>query len=189
MRRALAVILVLALAGCTGGDEGDDFQPPPVVQTIQPMDPGDDPVPTTAAAPTPSPVGTRALSVRDLAWGDLAEIHDPGRVVFTDQGTWATFWASATGRAGGEPQVDFARESVLFVLHGPAPNGCYSIRVTGASLTGEEVRANVTTYTNDPSRVCTDNVIYPWQAAAIDHPEARVVFDERTEARAPEASP
>ena len=188
MRAALpAVVLVVLLAGCTGRNDGDGFQPPTNVATYVPV-PGLSAPPTAAPTPDAPPVGGRTLTLRELAAGTQPPLTQPGRVVLVDQGSWAAMWEQLRENATDPaPAVDFATESVLLALHGPAPNACYDIRITGAALVGDEVRANVTTYGPDPSAACADVVTYPWHAVAVDRAEARAAWDERSATGAPVA--
>lgn len=183
MRAPLALLVgALLLAGCTNGEEDG---PRHQGQTVVPFDPGE-PTPATSGAPPTTPVApsvpaaTRTLTVRELHAGSDARVQEEGRLVLVDQGAWTTWWASLRGPDAGEPPaVDFARESVLVALHGPAPDACHAIRITGASLVSREVNANVTTFLPGAGQACAEVFTFPWHAVAVDHPDAVAAWNER----------
>lgn len=185
---ALAFAFAL-LAGCTGGDDGGDRPTPTNVATFVPVSGLEPPTtaPTTPTAPpTGAPSTTAPLTFRTLAFGQQTPLQHAGRLALTDAGSWADMWANVREDPTAlPPEVDFATESVLLALHGPASNTCYSIRITGAWLVGSEVQANVTTFGPEPGAACGDAITYPWHAVAVGRPDARAVWNERTSTGAP----
>lgn len=183
--RPVALLLACALlAGCTGGDDGGDRPTPTNVATYVPVSGLEPPTatpPTPTAAPTGPPPETRGLTIRALAFGQNTPLQHPGRLAITDAGSWADLWASLReDPTAPAPEVDFETESVLVALHGPGSSTCYAIRITGAWLLSREVRANVTTFGPEPGAVCGDAIVYPWHAVAVDLPDARAAWTERT---------
>lgn len=186
--RALVLLTVLVMAGCTGREDDDARPAPTNVATFVPVSGLDltAPPPTGATPPTGPPPAERGLGVRTLALGQDAQLRDQGRVYFTDAGGWNAMWASVReDPEEAAPAVDFTRESVLVALRGASPTGCHTIRITGAWLVGGEVRANVTLFDPEPDAVCDAAVSYPWHAVAVDQPQARVAWDERASTGAP----
>ena len=119
--RVAVPTLVLLLAACGGGSDGDE-------SAAGPMPPGVSALPAAAAIPVP-PVGEpRCATPSD-------------RRVIRSQVEWDAFWGSMEGCPA--PQLpagfDFAREMLAFVSPGPRRPPVEGVAIAGSGVAGDTV--------------------------------------------------
>lgn len=137
-------------------------------------------------------VGAEVVDVerRTLAQGQQSAISQSVRRVFDTEQAWGDFWAQHAANeipTPSTPEVDFATERVVAVILSEKPNGCYATAITNVTRSGDEILVEVTTYTPEPSRGCTQVITQPFHFVAIAAEETDVAFVERSQQGAPGA--
>jgi hypothetical protein len=134
-----------------------------------------------------------------VAQGDQSDMPFALRLVFTEPGEWASFWGEhqrktydADGAPVGHvepPAVDFPTERVVAVTLGEAPDACWAVRVTNATLWEGVTTLTVTTYGPAPGTMCAAVVTQPYAMVAIPNDGSEIAYrDEAAVGAPPEAA-
>lgn len=132
--------------------------------------------PETHASPVPvqrlTPGGTPAQN---------SGLRFATRTVVEDAATFDKLWRQAFADAPA-PQVDWARQKVVFAALGDRPSGGYSIVVSSAEQAGDELTITVDTITPGPGCMNAEVLTQPVDVVSIPRPAAGVLirFRERT---------
>src|SRR5688572_15539724 len=117
----------------------------------------------TCTTATGGPVETRTISSGAYA---AAKPESPQSGVALDEGTYRRLWSSMIG--GGEaPAVDFAGESVVFLLAGSKPTGGWTIDVRGASVEEETLVVDAAIKGPPPDAIVTQAFTSPYAVIAV----------------------
>jgi hypothetical protein len=83
-----------------------------------------------------------------------------------DAATYQRLWASLIGN-GTPPPVDFATESVVFVMAGQKRSGGYSVTVNGAALDGDTLAVDATVKSPPPNTIVSMALTSPYAVVAV----------------------
>jgi hypothetical protein len=109
-----------------------------------------------------------AVELRTIASGPNAAAK-PARaeaVATFDDESYRRLWSAMIG-AGNPPAVDFANESVVFLLAGPKPTGGWTIDARGATIEGETLVVDASVKAPPPGAIVTQAFTSPWVVVAV----------------------
>ena len=90
----------------------------------------------------------------------------PQAVAASDEATYRRLWPTTIG--GGEPPaVDFATESVVFLLAGAKPTGGWSVVPRGATLDGDTLVIDAAIQGPPPDAIVTQAFTSPYAVVAV----------------------
>ncbi len=117
----------------------------------------------TCATATGGPVETRTISSGAYA---AAKPESPQSAAAFDDATYRRLWSTMIG--GGEaPAVDFASESIVFLLAGSKPTGGWTIEVRGATVEGETLVLDAAIKGPPPDAIVTQAFTSPYAVVAV----------------------
>src|SRR5438128_525383 len=89
---------------------------------------------TTIAIAAESDESSKNVKLRELAKGGFSGIQRPSQLVITNKQQWEKVWTEhSAGRTPQPlPQVNFERETVIFVTLGQKRTGGYTIKIDSA---------------------------------------------------------
>ncbi|HET6404119.1 MAG TPA: hypothetical protein VFH78_05690 [Candidatus Thermoplasmatota archaeon] len=130
-------------------------------------------------------------SFRTLARGSLTGLEEDDPVVVEEEEAWRAAWerhGSNEFPPPDMPDVDFARERVVFALVGPRPSDCWGVEVVRART---DEAAGVTTlelviHEPEPGAACAPFETRPYHVVALAKLPTRLAFETRT---GPEGEP
>jgi len=100
---------------------------------------------------------------------------------------WCEFWGQVHSVLFPAPEcpvdlIDFDSELVLVAALGSRPNGCYSVDISCINELGQGDDLHVTVTEAVPGQgcVCTQAIVNPVDAVAVDRPVGRVDFFKKT---------
>lgn len=118
----------------------------------------------TCATATGGPVEIR--TIRSGAYA-AAKPDAPQSATASDDASYRRLWSSMIG--GGEiPAVDFASESVVFLLAGSKPTGGWSVEARGATLDGETLVVDAPIKAPPPDAIVTQAFTSPFAVVAVN---------------------
>lgn len=116
------------------------------------------------------------MKIRTVESGSYAAAKpkSPEAMLATDDAAYARLWSSI---AGGDtrPPVDFAKESVVFLLAGSKPTGGWSIEPRGAMLDGDTLVIDAVIKGPPPGGIVTQAFTSPFAVVAVDTRNAKDV--------------
>jgi hypothetical protein len=134
-------------------------------------------------ATAPAAGGEEKMQMRKIASGSYAatESVDPQAFIALDDATYVRAWDAMIG--GTErPAVDFATESVVFLLGGRRSTGGWSIDVQNVAIVGDALVVDANIKSPPSGSIVTQALTFPWTVVAVKNRTAkRVKWD-----RAPE---
>jgi hypothetical protein len=74
-----------------------------------------------------------------IASGDVSRISEPREVVVRTAGEWRALWTQHAGDTSTAPVIDFDRDAVVAIFAGVQRSAGFSIAVTSAVATGNEL--------------------------------------------------
>jgi len=160
--RALVVLTMLALVGCTA--EADS----PL--EAQPAIPGE----------------ARQLSREEIYSEAYSGIADRRRLAIRSEDEWNRFWTEAMGplvEPPPPPEVDFSTQMVLAATMGQRPTGGHGISIPTVGRDGERTYAVVLEVSPGPSCVTTQALTAPGTAVLVPRGDGEVTWIETTEVR------
>lgn len=108
------------------------------------------------------------VEMRNLAAGGyaVAQINAKQAVAARDADTYARLWSSLIGE-GERPAVDFASESVVFLLAGSRPTGGYSVEARGVALEEKTLVVDAEVKGPPPGSMVTQALTSPYAVVAV----------------------
>jgi hypothetical protein len=112
----------------------------------------------------------KPVKVREIAKGGFSGMQQPGQLVITNQQQWQKVWAqhSAGRTAQPLPEVNFEKETVVFVAMGQKRTGGYTVKIDSAEKSGDKTIVHVSTKSPGKGAMTTQVITAPFAAAAID---------------------
>ena len=124
-----------------------------------------------------------ALSFETIVKASYSGFSGPRRTAVRSDGEWVRVWQTlyaGQNPVPALPEVDFGRETVLLAAAGTRENGCFSIDITRARLTGSgSIELEVTETVPGPTCACTLALTQPVHLVRIARVSATETFVER----------
>ncbi|HJQ40654.1 MAG TPA: protease complex subunit PrcB family protein [Thermoanaerobaculia bacterium] len=117
----------------------------------------------TCATATGGPVELRTISRGNNA---AAKPSQPQAIAVTNEADYRRQWPSVIG-AGEAPAVDFAKESVVFLLAGSKPTGGWSVEARGVTVEGETLVVDAAIHAPPPGAIVTQAFTSPYAVIAV----------------------
>lgn len=179
MKRAAAVVFAIAVAACTAQPQP---APPtnttnPTTTTPQGVTKGEAPQMTTGFRLLEKGGNGRAAQTDDPSVGRRA----PRVLHASDEASYRALWKEHVGN-GPAPAVDFAAESVVFLLMGVQSTGGYSVEPTAAAREGDSVVIDATVKQPGRGGIVTMAITAPYAVVAVPG-KIRGDVDWRSEGR------
>ena len=96
----------------------------------------------------------------------VAKSQQPQAIAAADAASYQGLWPSTAG--GGEPPaVDFASESVVFLLAGERPTGGWSVEPRSAAIEGDVLVVDAAIQGPAPDAFVTEALTYPYAVIAV----------------------
>jgi hypothetical protein len=133
----------------------------------------------TATAADPPQAGP--LPLRTLAKGGFSGIQEPLQQLIKDPAHWEKVWsAHNAGRKSEQnrPEIDFTKEMVILATMGRKNTGGYSIEITKAEVSGDQLKVYVTRKTPRPGGMSLQALTAPFHMAAVPKTELKPEFVE-----------
>jgi len=133
-----------------------------------------------------------SLPVRTLARGALSGIQEPTQEVVKDKAAWEKLWARHNSRRPGEaplPEVDFAKEMVVFVAMGRRTTGGYNIHITQVEPLGDKLRISVQRISPAHGTLAIQVITAPFEIAAVPKSDLQPEFINVPVANSPKSTP
>lgn len=118
----------------------------------------------TCATAAGGPVELRTISRGANA---AAKPSQPQAISAADESAYRRLWPSTIG-AGEPPAVDFAKESVVFLLAGEKPTGGWSVEARGAVVEGETLVVDAVIHAPPPGAIVTQAFTSPYAVIAVN---------------------
>jgi hypothetical protein len=118
-------------------------------------------------------------TIRNLAKGGFSGFQQPAQIVITNKTQWAEVWkkhSSKQIRAKPAPEVDFEKESVLFVALGQKRSGGFSIEITGIDQSGGKTNILVRAQAPKPGGMQLQAITSPFHIVAVPRVTGSVTF-------------
>lgn len=112
--------------------------------------------------------GGSTVDLRTLTTGNMAAVS-PGEQQIeyaSDDATYRRLWSQLVG--GGEPpEIDFTKESVVFLLAGQKNTGGYSVEPSRARIEGQTLVVDAMVRTPPADAITTQALTSPYAVVAI----------------------
>ena len=95
-----------------------------------------------------------------------AKPSQPQAVMAADEAAYQRLWPSLAG-GGTPPAVDFASESVVFLLAGSKPTGGWSIDARGATIEAETLVVDAAIQPPPPDAIVTQAFTSPYAVITV----------------------
>ena len=108
------------------------------------------------------------MDLRTISRGAYAAAKPakPEAVAASDEASYRRLWTGLVG--GGEaPVVDFASESVVFLLAGEKPTGGWSVEPRGATVEGEMLAVDAAIKPPSPGAIVTQAFTSPYAVVTV----------------------
>jgi len=96
--------------------------------------------------------------------GDAAHV-----TLVTDEASFRSVWSSNIGDPPPS-EIDFSKESVVFLFAGQRPTGGYSVEAKGVSISGEAVIVDAEVKSPPARAMVTQVITYPFAVIAVSKP-------------------
>ena len=106
---------------------------------------------------------------------------EPERLVVRDALAWAFVWTRIYENVSAQPPlpaIDFSKEQVIVAATGARPSSGYSIRITGASGSGNAITVRLESQSPGPGCGVLTVVTHPVTVAKMGRTVESVVFEE-----------
>jgi hypothetical protein len=123
--------------------------------------------------------GQEAIKMKSLEKGAFSGIQESRQVVITNQPEWVELWRQHTAQKippPPPPEIDFAKESVLFVSAGRKNTGGYAIEITGLKAAGKATEVTVATREPKPGGFNIQALTAPYHIVVVPKLEGDVKF-------------
>lgn len=94
------------------------------------------------------PEASETNAIKTIARGAFSGIQEPKQVVVTNQAQWDELWEKHMARNDPKkpaPEVDFSKQTVLFVSAGQKRTGGYSVEISDVRQVDDKTEVTVTT--------------------------------------------
>ncbi len=124
------------------------------------------------------------LAMRTIAKGAFSAIQEPVELVVTNKSQWEDLWKKHSKRAPAEPapDVDFNKETVLFVSMGRKNSGGYSISIQSVEKAGSGWVAKVVKKSPQAGAMTIQALTAPFHIVTVPGTELKVRFETVPEA-------
>jgi hypothetical protein len=129
------------------------------------------------AAVTSSAEDTNRL--KTLGKGAFSGIQEAVQVVVTNQTQWAELWQKHTAQKTPKPpppEVDFSKETILFVASGKKTTGGYSVEISDVRRAEGKTEVVVTSKEPKPGGFNIQALTAPFHIVAVPRIEGEVKF-------------
>ena len=130
--------------------------------------------------------GAEPVKMRNIAHGNFSGIQTATQLVVTNSNQWEKLWKEHSAQrlpAEPAPEINFEKETVLFVAAGRKRSGGHRIEIAEVQQTKGETEVIVKTHTPKPGGIQLQALTAPFHAVAIPKIHGKVKF------RLEEASP
>ena len=122
-----------------------------------------------------------ALPIRRLEKGSQSGVVEPRQVVIKDKASWERLWREH--QSGDQPQrpapeIDFAREIVIFVAMGQQSSGGFTIEIVNVEASQRGFRILFQRKGPPPDAMITQALTAPFEIVAIPKSDLRPEFVE-----------
>ena len=111
-----------------------------------------------------------APKIRNIAKGGFSGIQEATEVVVTNSTQWTELWKKHSARKIPEPtapEIDFDKESVLFVGLGQKRSGGYAVEIAGLRQVADKTEVLVKTREPRPGGIQIQAVTAPFHIVAV----------------------
>lgn len=118
-------------------------------------------------------------TIRNLAKGGFSGFQKPVQIVITNKTQWADIWSKHSAKqipAKPAPEVDFEKESVLFVALGQKRSGGFSIEIAGVDRSGGKTNILIRTHAPKPGGMQLQAITSPFHIVAVPRITGSVTF-------------
>ena len=118
--------------------------------------------------------------IRPIAKGGFSGFQEPAQIVITNSTQWAELWRKHSAKqipAKPAPEVNFDKESVLFVSLGQKRSGGYSVEITGLEQTAGKAKVLVKTQAPKPGGMQLQAITSPFHIVAVPRLTGPVSFN------------
>ncbi len=110
--------------------------------------------------------GTVELRTINSGTNAVAKSQQPQAIAAADAASYQRLWSSTIGE-GEPPSVDFASESVVFLLAGEKPTGGWSVEPRGATIEGDVLVVDAAIHGPARDAFVTEALTYPYAVVAV----------------------
>ena len=110
------------------------------------------------------------VKIRTIARGNFSGIQSPTELVVTNTAQWTELWKKHSARrtpSTPPPEIDFEKESVLFVTLGQKHSGGYSVEITALREANGKIEILVKTRAPKPGGLQLQAITAPFHIAAV----------------------
>lgn len=130
--------------------------------------------------------GAQSIPIRRLEKGSQSGVVEPRQVVIKDTASWERLWREH--QSGNQPQrpapeIDFAREIVIFVAMGQQSSGGFTIEIVNVEASQLGFRILFQRKGPPPDAMTTQALTAPFEIVAIPKSDLRPEFVEIKTAR------
>jgi hypothetical protein len=122
---------------------------------------------------------SQPTKIRNLARGGFSGFQDAAQIVVTNRAQWTEVWKKHSAKqipAKPAPEVDFEKESVLFVCLGQKRTGGYSAEITALEQSAGKTKVLVKTRAPKPGGMQIQAISSPFHAVAVPRLKGPVAF-------------
>lgn len=115
-----------------------------------------------------------------MAKGNFSGIQEPAQMVVTNATQWAEIWAKHSAQkrpAEPVPEIDFEKETVLFVALGQKRTGGYAVEIAEVKRMEGKVEVLVKTRKPKPGGFQLQALTAPFHAVAVPKISGAVKFN------------
>jgi hypothetical protein len=115
--------------------------------------------------------GGSSVDLRTLTNGTMAAVSPAEQQIeyASDDATYRRLWTSLVG-TGEPPEIDFNKESVVFLLSGQRSTGGYSVQPRRARIEGRTLVVDATVNNPAADMVTTQALTSPYAVVAVQRP-------------------
>ena len=130
----------------------------------------------TIAVAAESGESSKNVKLRELAKGGFSGIQRPAQLVVTNKQQWEKVWTEhSAGRTPQPlPEVNFEKETVIFVALGQKRTGGYTTKIDSAEKSGDKIIVHVSSKGPAKGAMTTQVITAPFATAAIESRESKV---------------
>jgi hypothetical protein len=124
-----------------------------------------------------------ANQLRTIEKGTQSGIDKPLQVVVTNKTQWAELWNKHNSQRLPKPplpEIDFSRESVVFVTTGTKNSGGYAVEISDVKRSGDNAEVLVTAKEPNPGGFAIQALTTPFHIVAVPRIKGEVKFRTET---------
>lgn len=119
--------------------------------------------------------------MRTIATGSFSGIQEPTQLVITNQTQWEEIWKKHAVRKSPQqpaPEINFAKETVLFAAMGRKNSGGYKIQITSVEIKGDELIASISEKSPGEGSLTIQALTAPFHIVAVETAGLPVKFEK-----------